>query len=170
MLFEPRVYNLSILMVRPIPLHSFNRAGSVGARAWRTVGCVAIVGSRRVCDSPVLRRHSIVRLPLLVLCVASMSAYPEENVVVAIDDGPALITIRLHHRFAVPQKEDRRGVDRTSRGPRAHFPCAHDSIRDKGQWRQRSESLDLSLDRETQRQHGEAGWQRQGPGPDHDLQ
>src|ERR1700733_2698003 len=56
-----------------------------------------------------MRSSTAVRLPLLVLCVASMSAYPEESVVVAIDDGPALITIRLHHRFVVPQKEERWG-------------------------------------------------------------
>jgi hypothetical protein len=40
MLFEPRVYNLSVLMVGLIPLHSFNRAGGDGAKAWRTVTCV----------------------------------------------------------------------------------------------------------------------------------
>jgi hypothetical protein len=132
MVFEPLVYNLSILMVRPIPLHSFNRRQrrSKGL-ADRGMRHAAIVGSRRVCDSPVLCRHSIVRLPLLVLCVASMSAYPEESVV-AIDDGPALITIRLHHRFAVPQKEERRG------GPHFAWPPCLLSVRARFNSRERT--------------------------------
>jgi hypothetical protein len=33
MLFAPHGHNLSILMVRPIPLHGFNRARSSGAKA-----------------------------------------------------------------------------------------------------------------------------------------
>jgi hypothetical protein len=50
MLFEPRVYNLSILMVRPIPLHSFNRAGSVRARGWGTVVCIASHSHCRIAE------------------------------------------------------------------------------------------------------------------------
>jgi hypothetical protein len=91
--FEPRVYNLSILIVRPIPLHSFNRT-------WRTIGLAdrGLGGpwdvSRSHCRiAASLRQASFAPMfdspfaPPSALRRLDESAYPEENVVVAIDDG-----------------------------------------------------------------------------------